>query len=79
MRRDPAHVELRQLALWYVELVLLRFQYYWDDYLVRHRAGHVGDVERVPWPRCSVLRVGTRTTRLGLLLPASVRGVRPAM
>jgi hypothetical protein len=45
-----ARVELRQLALWYVELVLLRFQDYRGDYLVRHRAGHVGDVERVPWP-----------------------------
>jgi hypothetical protein len=36
--------ELRQRALWYVEFVLLRFQDYRDEYLVRHRAGDVGDV-----------------------------------
>jgi hypothetical protein len=27
----------------------LRFQDYRDEYLVRHRAGHVGDVAPVPW------------------------------
>jgi len=41
-------VELRLLALWYVEFVLLRFQDYRDEYL-RHRAGNVGDVAPVPW------------------------------
>jgi hypothetical protein len=42
-------VELRQLALWYVELILLRFQDYRGEYLNRHRTGDVADVERVPW------------------------------
>jgi hypothetical protein len=44
-----ARVELRQLVLWYVELILLRFCGYRGDYLNRHRPGMVGDVEPVPW------------------------------
>jgi hypothetical protein len=41
-----ARVELRELALWYVELVLLRFHGYRGDYVKRH---NVDGVERVPW------------------------------
>jgi hypothetical protein len=44
-----ARVELRQLALWYVELVLLRFLNYRGDYSNRLEPGGVGDVELVPW------------------------------
>jgi hypothetical protein len=44
-----ARVELRQLVLWYVELILLRFCGYRGDYIDRHKPGKVGDVEAVPW------------------------------
>jgi hypothetical protein len=44
-----ARVELQQLALWYVELILLRFHGYRGDYVNRHKAEYVGEVERVPW------------------------------
>jgi hypothetical protein len=44
-----AKLDLQQLAFWYVELVLLRFIGYRGDYVNRHRAGWVGEVEPVPW------------------------------
>lgn len=44
-----ARVELRQLVVWYVELILLRFCGYRGDYVNRHKPGKVGDVEPVPW------------------------------
>jgi hypothetical protein len=34
-----ARVELRELALWYVELILLRFHGYRGDYVNRHKGG----------------------------------------
>lgn len=44
-----AKVELKDLAFWYVELVLLRFIGYRGDYVNRHRAEWVGQIEPVPW------------------------------
>lgn len=44
-----ARTELGQLALWYVELVLLRFLNYEGDYVNRLTARAVGEVEAVPW------------------------------
>lgn len=44
-----AKVELKNLAFWYVELLLLRFIGYRSDYVNRHRAEWVGQVEPVPW------------------------------
>jgi hypothetical protein len=41
--------ELQQLAFWYVELILLRFIGYRGEYVNRHHATHVGQVEPVPW------------------------------
>jgi len=44
-----AKLDLQQLAFWYVELLLLRFIGYRGDYVNRHRARWVGEVEPVPW------------------------------
>jgi len=44
-----AKIDLQQLAFWYVELVLLRLIGYRGEYVNRHRAKWVGEVEPVPW------------------------------
>lgn len=44
-----ARIQLRTLALWYLELVLLRLFNFNGDYLSRIESGAVWDVKPVPW------------------------------